>query len=432
MFANVYGVRRLEDPAFRRLVIALVAVILVAFRILQFALFTTQIQWGYDFSAYWSAAGHLLGGDPIYSAAQLAGPYAPQEQFLYLYPPPLAAAAIPFAALVPDDYRLAAWGWTALGAAILVAVILAIARSEGLVERLRGSLRLGPWILVAAAIGFPPVIGELVLGNVHLVLLGLLGAAWLGVRSGTANGERLAGIAVGVAALIKVFPGLILLWFILTRRWQAAAFVFVGIVAATLVTLPFTGTGPWLDYPTVLFNLSAPSDTTDTLAPTVWLAEVIGFLPARLLVAATALALVAWSALRSTARMSYAVAVLASVLVAPALYHHYLAILVLPFLLLLAERRSLAWLAVAYLLMSGGTQTALGDVQWIVNRALPTAGALVLLALALRPRRGWPRSGSPTDSWPYDFARSPRTGTHHVPLRRGPATARAETGSGAE
>ena len=101
----------------------------------------------------------------------------------------------------------------------------------------------------------------------------------------------------------------------------------------------------------------------------------------------TALGLVAWSALRSTARMSYAVVVLASVLVAPALYHHYLAIMVLPFLLLLAEGRPIAWLAVAYLLMSGGEQTALGDLSWMLNRGLPTAGALFLLVLALNRRR---------------------------------------------
>jgi alpha-1,2-mannosyltransferase len=250
---------------------------------------------------------------------------------------------------------------------------------------------LGRWILVAAAIGFPPVVGELVLGNVHLVLLGLLGLAWLGIRGGTERGERIAGIAIGVAAVIKVFPGIILLWFLLTRRWHGAAFVIVGIVAAALLSLPFTGVQPWLDYPTVLANLSAPADTRDTLAPTVWLAEWIGFLPARLVVTGAGLLLVAWAALRLTTRMSFTVAVLVSILVAPALYHHYLAILVLPFLLLLAEGRPIAWLAVAYLLMSGGEQTALGDLSWIVNKGLPTLGALALLLAALLPDRRDPR-----------------------------------------
>ncbi|MEW5991523.1 MAG: glycosyltransferase family 87 protein [Chloroflexota bacterium] len=389
---GIYGLRRLREPAFLRLVVILVAGILVGYRLLQFVVFTTQIQWGYDFSAYWRAGAALLAGDPIYQAHQLAGPYAPQEQYLYLYPPPLAAAAMLFHQpwsiwnlLAPDDYRAAAWAWTLLGALVLLTTVMAIARSEGLADRIRAATGLGPWILVAAVLGFPPVVGELVLGNVHLVLLGLLGLAWLGLRGGTTRGERIAGVAIGVAAVIKVFPGVLLLWFLLTRRWQGAAFVVVGAAAATLLTLPFTGIQPWLDYPTVLANLSAPSDTRDTLAPTVWLAEVVDFTLARVLVTGAGLVLLAWAAVRRPARMSFTVAVLVSILVAPALYHHYLAILVLPFLLLLAEGRWIGWLALAYLLMSGGEQAALGDWSWILNRGFPTVGALLLLALAFVP-----------------------------------------------
>jgi alpha-1,2-mannosyltransferase len=388
MATNVYGLRRLADPQLRRLILILVAAILVGFRLLQFVVFTTQIQWGYDFSYYWRAGAALLAGEPIYSAEQLAGPYAPQGQNGFLYPPPLAGFVAPWTAIGPADYRLAAWGWAALGAAILVTTILAIARAEGLGDRVRRATGLGPLILVAAGFGFPPVIGELVLGNVHLFLLGLLAVAWIGISRGTVRDERIAGIAVGVAATIKVFPGIILLWFLLTRRWQGAAFVLVGIAATVLLSLPFTGTQPWLDYPKVLANLSAPADTRDTLAPTVWLAEWIGFLPARLIVTGAGIALLAWAARRLATRMSFTVAVLVSILVAPALYHHYLAILVLPFLLLLAEGRPIGWLAVAYLLMSGGEQTALGDLSWILNRGLPTAGALLVLAIAVAPGPG--------------------------------------------
>ncbi len=388
--SNLYGVRLLGQPRVRRQVLIVAAAILVGFRLVQFVVFTGQAQWGYDFSYYWRAGAALLRGEPIYSAEQLAGPYAPQGQNGFLYPPPLAGFVSRWAAIGPADYRLAAWGWTALGFAILVTTVLAIARAEGLTDRVRRATGLGSWVLVAAAIGFPPVIGELVLGNVHLLLLGLLGLAWLGLRDASPRGERLAGIAVGVAAVVKVFPGLLLLWFLVTRRWQGAAFVFVGVIATTLLALPFTGVQPWLDYPTVLANLSAPKDTTDTLAPTVWLASYLDFTAARLIITGVGLVLLAWAALRLTARMSFTVAVLVSILVAPGLYHHYLAILVLPFLLLLAEGRPIAWLGLAYLLMSGGQQTALGDLSWIVNRGLPTAGALLLLWLSLR--RGAPPS----------------------------------------
>ncbi len=392
MRSKTYGLRLLTDPAVRRLALVILAFILLAFRMTQFIVFTTQIQWGYDLSFYWRAASAVLHGLPIYSAEQLAGPYAPQGQNGFLYPPPFAAVMTPFAILFPADYRAAMWFWAALGAATLVAGTLALARSVDLVPRVRTATGLGPWILLVAVFSFPPVVGELVLGNVHILLLGLFAVAWLGVRSGDRAGERWAGIAVGLAAAVKVFPALLILWFLLTGRRRAALWSVVAGLAALVVTLPVTGIGPWLDYPSVLANLSAPSDTTDTLAPTVWLAGLVGFGVARIVVTVAALALLVWSARRLPMRRSFAVAVMLSVLIAPALYQHYLAILVLPFLLLLPESGALKWLALAYLLMSGGEQTALGDLSWIVNLGFPTAGALLLLGVALRS----PRTVKPT------------------------------------
>ena len=388
MTSGIYGLRRLREPAFQRIVLVLLAAILVVYRTTQFLVWSTRIQWGYDFSAYWTAASNLLNGLPIYAVDQLTGPYAPQRQFLYLYPPPLAAAVTPLASLVPGDYRVAAWAWAALGFLIVATSVFAVARSLGLVERVRSATGHGPWILLVAAFGFPPVVSELVLGNVHILLLGLLSVAWLGVRRGDRTGERWAGIAVGLAAAVKVFPALVILWFLLTGRRRAAAWSVIGGLAAVVVTLPITGIQPWLDFPAALLNLSAPSDTTDTLAPTVWLASFVGFSFARLVVTVVALILLAWSARRLPTRPSFALAVLLSLLIAPALYHHYLAITVLPFMLLLAEPGAFRWLAVAYILMSGGEQTAYGDLSWVVNRGLPTAGTFVLLWVAGRSARG--------------------------------------------
>lgn len=403
---NAYGLRVLAQPRAQVVVVGLLAIIVIAFRGLQFAALTREIQWGYDFSAYWAAASRLMAGASPYTLDQLAGPYAPQVQYLYLYPPPLAAAVTPLALLFPTDYRAAAWVWTAIGAAILVWAVLALWRSERLAERYPVLASRGRWLLVAAAFAFPPVVGELVLGNVHLLLLGLLTLAWLGIRRGDSRGELTAGIAVGVAAIIKVFPGVLLVWFLLTRRYRAAAGVVIGAAAFALVTLPFTGIEPWTQFPTVLANLSAPSDTTDTLAPTVWLAGVVGFTPARVIVTLAGLAILAFSALASTrgardedpaspvgyhrspTSRSFAIAVVVGVLVAPAVYHHYLALLVLPMLLALGAGVPLRWLALAYFLMWGGQQPALGDLAFIVNRAAPTIGALVLLAsLTLAPAR---------------------------------------------
>lgn len=385
----MFGLRLLAQPRMQVAVLSLLAAIVIVFRVLQFIAWTGQIQWGYDFSAYWAAAGHLIIGESPYLPHQLAGSYAPQQQYLYLYPPALAVAFVPLAWLFPTDYRAAAWVWTGLGAVILVASVLAISRVERLDERfplLAGRRR---WLLVGAALAFPPVVGELVLGNVHLLLLGLFTFAWLGIRRGDTVGDASAGAAIAVASLVKLFPAVLVIWLLASGRFRAAWFAVVAGLVFVLLTLPVTGVDPWLQYPTVLANLSAPADVTDTLAPSVWLAPFVGFTLARLVVTAVGVIVVVLAARRlDDVARSFGVAVVASILIAPALYHHYLAIMVLPLLLGLSGGVGLVWLGVAYLLMWGGKQTALGDLAWLGNRALPTAGALVLLTGLLRSGSG--------------------------------------------
>jgi alpha-1,2-mannosyltransferase len=386
--ANVYGLRLLAKPGVQRVAIGLLATLALLYRLLQFVGFTGAVQWGYDFSFYWTAANHLLHGESIYSAAQLAGPYAPQGQEGFLYPPPFAAMLAPFAAVLPAEPRLTNWPWFGVGLVVLLVSVLAVARAEGLggpgarYALLRGR---GAWWLVAAALALPPVVAELALGNVHLEILGLLALAWLGIRRGTRSGDVVGGGAIGLAALMKVFPGLLVVWLLASRRYRVAGAAVASAAVVTLATLPITGIQAWLDYPTVLANLGAPSDTTDTLAPTVWLEPLLGFALARLVVMGAGVALAVTVGLRAAASAtnlaaSFGCAVATSVLIAPAVYQHYLAILVLPLLLGLAAGVRLRWLALAYVLMWGGEQPALGDLAWVVNRGLPTAGALLLLA----------------------------------------------------
>lgn len=330
-------------------------------------------QWGYDVSAYWAAARALVAGEPLYSAAQLTGPYAPQGQFLYLYPPFLAVLFVPVALLSPAAYQPVAMLWALLGAVILAASVLAVSRVEQVATDRRTTL-----LLLAAAFAFPPVIGELVLGNVHLLLLGLLTIAWLAARRRDAVGDMIAGVAVGAAALIKIFPAFIVVWLAATGRWRAAAAAVVAFAALATATLPITGLQPWLDYPRAILNLSAPADVTDALAPTVWLSALIGFSGARLVVATVGLLAILWSSGRLAEPASYGIAVSVAVLSAPAVFHHYLAVLVLPMLLALAASERRAWVGAAYLAMWGGQQPALGPLSWVLNRGLPAVGALAV------------------------------------------------------
>src|SRR5688572_6569693 len=97
MIGSTFGLRLLTKPSVQLAILWLLAIIILAFRRRQIVTLMGEIQWGYDFSYYWTAARQLLDGGQIYSPAQLAGPYAPQGQLGFLYPPPLAAAVIPLA-----------------------------------------------------------------------------------------------------------------------------------------------------------------------------------------------------------------------------------------------------------------------------------------------------------------------------------------------
>jgi alpha-1,2-mannosyltransferase len=371
--SNMYGFRLLAAPGVRRSVLVVVLVVILAYRALQLIALSGQIQWGYDFSAYWLAARHVLDGVPIYADWQLAGQYSPQQQYLYLYPPFLAVAMTPLAAIFPSDYRLANLVWAVFGAIVAAVVVAAVARREGIGSR-RDTV-----LLVAGAFAFPPLIGELVMGNVHLLLLGLLGGAWLALRDERRSIGAIAGILIGVATLIKLFPGLVIVWLLLRGRYGPALWSLATIVALAVVALPVTAVGAWLDYPMVLLNLGPPVDTRDTLAPIVWLSSFMPSLVARVVVVVAMVAAVVWAARNTAEPVSFAVTVTASILIAPALYQHYLAILVLPLLLALRWAPPWTWVAVAYVAMFGGEQAAFGQSAWIINRLLPTLGSMLLL-----------------------------------------------------
>jgi hypothetical protein len=388
---QTWGLRVFADPRFVRVALSLVLTLAFLYRIDQVRTFLSGPHWGYDFSAYWLAGRHLIAGQPLYTAAQLAGPYAPQGQFLYLYPPFLAAVVSPLAWLFPEDYGGAMVVWAAIGAAICAAVVLGVGRLEGLTtDPVRTALLLGGTFV------FPPLVAELVLGNVHVLLLGLLAVAWWGSRRGR-TGEIFAGVAVGTGALIKLFPGVVFVWFVLTGRWRASLWGVAAMLALTVLSLPVTGLEPWLHYPQAIANLAAPENLTDALAPAVWIAGWVPFAVARVFVLAVGLIVVAWAALRLDERASYAIAVAVSVLVAPALFHHYLAIMILPLLLglrVVLDRPPASRLALAasYLAMWPGQQPLLGMWAWVLNRAIPTVGALGVPATLAR----WGARGRPS------------------------------------
>lgn len=158
-----------------------------------------------DEMAYWLAARRLMDGLPLYDPAATAiTPYA------YWYPPIMAQALVPVAALLPAEAFGAVW------ILLLLSCLWWLA---------------GRSILVALALtAFPPVAVELWMRNVHLVLavMVVLGLAGRG-------GWFMAGAA------IKFAPGLGIPYMAAQERWRssiAAVLLGIGLVSASFLISP--------------------------------------------------------------------------------------------------------------------------------------------------------------------------------------------------
>jgi len=176
------------------------------------------------------------------------------------------------------------------------------------------------------------------LGQVGPILFGLLALGWRWF-----DRPAWLGVTGALGAAIKIQPGLVLVWAILSGRWRAAV-----IGAATLLVLAagatlLAGVGAWSDFLTLLRTVSDPITTEHNFTPGA-VAFQLGMSAdaAALLQLASTIAVVAIliaSVRLATDEASYLMTVVASQLVSPILWDHYALLLLLPVAFLLSAGR---------------------------------------------------------------------------------------------
>jgi hypothetical protein len=196
-----------------------------------------------DFFQDWASARNHRTGRPVYSPhtatipLYLGRPAAGVEcEAPYnAHPPPSVLIVLPPAGLSFSDAMLA-WNLASLAALAAGLAILAAG--------LRVPGRWVPPALVLLPLGLP-VYGNLQQGQLTPMLFALIAAAWAVDRSGR---PAAAGVLVGTAAALKLFPAYLLVVFAARRSWRAllaAAATFAAWNGAAILVL---GWRPYRDY----------------------------------------------------------------------------------------------------------------------------------------------------------------------------------------
>lgn len=101
-----------------------------------------------------------------------------------------------------------------------------------------------PWLWIAFLVYFPTYTA-LKMGQVTFLLLLPVVGAWVAARRGR---DTLAGILIGIAFSLKLFVGLILLYFVLQRRGRIVAWSAGTVMLVAAMTLPIVGLRAYVEY----------------------------------------------------------------------------------------------------------------------------------------------------------------------------------------
>lgn len=343
-----------------------------------------------DLLSYFDGAQRLRAGVPLYRPdfnLMRDGAYQ------FIYPPLLAFLLLPM-----PTYQIAWWCWAGFSIGCwLVALSLLLRELSGDIRQKVSVVWLP--VLLAALINFPPVLAHLFWGQLQLLLLLVLVGSWLCLRR---ERDVAAGVLLGLAIALKIFPALLLVPLLAQRRWRCIATAALTALGALLLSFAAVGWDQgWYYLTTVLpdVNRALGQYSPGNNSITSMLRNAIGdgsvadglSLVIRVVIV-SAVAFGAWQ-LRDNAARACALGITMLLLVPPVIWEHYFVLAYLPWLDALSRMRrgQGMLLGLAYFLIASASLAYHTPDTWIpVVQALPLAGALVLLGVQLQQALGQP------------------------------------------
>ncbi|WJK44145.1 glycosyltransferase 87 family protein [Solwaraspora sp. WMMA2056] len=188
----------------------------------------------YDLKIYLNAMRWWAEGNPLYDYVQ---PDVVQGELYFTYPPFTALLLRPFAALSDVDTA------TVFTVGSLLAVVVTTVWLVTPIARRRGLPR---WWLAGLAVPLvvliEPTRETIFLGQINMLLVVLILADLL---FAVPQRSRWAGVGIGLATAIKLFPGIFIVYLLVTRRWRAALVSCVAAAGATLLAAAVLPAESW-------------------------------------------------------------------------------------------------------------------------------------------------------------------------------------------
>ena len=209
---------------------------LLALLALLFAVLTTinAINKGGDAAVFFEGGRRLLHAEPLYEGSSAADGF--------IGPPFQAMFFAPFAAIAAVRPLLARILWHALNLACFGLGVWFSLKALDAVRDRAGQPQ-ASWLPML----FPPVAAILLPAltnfehqNMNALLLALIAAATWQMTLGFATA---AGILVGIATALKVFPAFLILYFVARRYWTAAMAAIVSTIVLSVAPLVIYGAG---------------------------------------------------------------------------------------------------------------------------------------------------------------------------------------------
>ena len=274
-----------------------------------------------DTLTYLAAGERLNAGHPLYALSPGDRPvvlYPPYWTVPLVSPPPIAVLWRPLAAL-PNE--LGVWVWWVAQVVALGASLVMLARRIPLATA------------VAMLVLTIPMVDEIGMGNVNAFLvLGLI-LSW---RFGRSDREPVAGVIAALMTAIKLTPGIVGWWLVVTGRRRAVVAAVLTAAGVLLISVLGAGISEHERYLRVLLDRSSVANSPGSLTG---IARSLGIPDTVANVLPTAVAGIGVAGvllLRRRPALSYLVAVLTMVFGSPAVAFN-------TYVLLLAALAPVAW-----------------------------------------------------------------------------------------